>query len=557
MSLDAPLSLPPTPSQMNMNLMNSNYRFCRIKSRKTHRNTHKHLDKIVNFNAHLMNKSNHLTVNLIESLSYFFQFTASVLIESDMFMDAMTAATTKKEVRKRKRLPSVKDGDETPKTETKPAQNLATSPTSGSGKDVKDVKTVPVAPMRFYQDTLEDSDNKDEPIKKEAADADDDDDGESKEKKIKTETSQAEIPLTADSPEEPPVKREPGPGCGPDGPPGVLTIHRRKGPKKQLRWRPQEQLEEVRFFELDETERINVTKTFVDAKQSERTSEREAFLISRKIGSAEDTMVEQMAWQPLILVEDVPAFEPGSQSKERLIQAEREKTCLKTIYFNRSMIPDSPLEPDVITFQNVEAPTIPLYDVTGNPDAVHDFTSMPWPEAKTSPQQIGNFDDLTGNLGNFSALNQFNSLNWPGQGANMLGMRTQPQLGFGSIIAGADTMNLNAIQAFGAANMTNMQPMLGQGFAQNTVGFMNNFGQNVPQMMGNENRNRVANWFTGNNNNQQSNNNWKSGNNNGNNQRQGGTGWVQNRRVCKQFQRGFCRHGDSCKFYHPANGPKF
>lgn len=482
-------------------------------------------------------------------------------------MDAMTAATTKKEVRKRKRLTSVKDGDEAPETRTK----SGSSPTSA--KDTKDVKTVPVAPMRFYQDTLEDSDNKDESIKKEAGDGDanDDDDAESKEKKPKTDDGQTDIPMTADSPEEPPAKREPGPGCGPDGPPGVLTIHRRKGPKKQLRWRPQEQLEEVRFFELDETERINVTKTFVDAKQSERTSEREAFLISRKIGSAEDNMVEQMAWQPLMLVEDVPPCEPGLLSKERVIQADREKTCLKTIYFNRSMIPDSPLEPDVITFQNAEAPIIPLYDVTGNPDAVHDFTSMPWPEAKTSPQQIGNFDDLTGGgLGNFSTLNQFNNLNWPGQGANMLGMRPQPQLGFGPMMGGGgDAMNLNAMQAFGAANMTNMAPMLGQGFGPNSVGFMNNFAPNTPQIIGNENRNRVPNWFTGNNNNQQSNNNWKSGNNNnGNNPRQGGGGgagggggggggWMQNRRICKQFQRGFCRHGDSCKFYHPPNGPKF
>lgn len=488
------------------------------------------------------------------SVSLSLPFTASVLIESDMFMDAMTAATTKKEVRKRKRLHSVKDGDEAPKAEAKPGQ-AAAPPTTPPAKDGKDAKAVAVAPMRFYQDTLEDSDHKDDAVKREpdAGADDDDDDAASKDKKAKTDDAHAELPLTADSPEEAPVKREPGPGCGPDGPPGVLTIHRRRGPKKQLRWRPQEQLEEVRFFELDETERINVTKTFVDAKQSERTSEREAFLISRKIGSAEDTMVEQMAWQPLMLVEDVPPFEAGALSKERQVQADREKTCLKTIYFNRSMIPDTALEPDVIAFQSAEAPTIPLYDVTGNPDAVHDFTSMPWPEAKTAPQQpIGNFDELSGALGNLSALNQFNSLNWPAQSANMLGMRPQPQLGFGPMMGGADAMNLNAMQAFGAANMA---PMLGQAFVgPNAVGFMNNFGPQVPPMLGNENRNRSANWFTGNNNTQQSNNNWKSGS--GNYQRGGGGGggggnW-RNRRVCKQFQQGSCRHGDKCKFYHPA-----
>lgn len=467
-----------------------------------------------------------------------------------MFMDAMTAATTKKEVRKRKRTPSAKEGEENVKIETKPGQLI---------KDIKEEKPISMAPMRFYQDTLEDSDNKDDATKKDG-EADDD---EIKEKRIKTEDADNDTTAaSAESPEEPveEEKRGPGPGCGPDGPPGVLTIHRRRGPKKQLRWRPQETLEEVRFFELDETERINVTKTFVDAKQSERTSEREAFLISRKIGSAEDVMVEQMAWQPLIQVEDVPAYEYGSLSKEKTIQADREKTCLKTIYFNRSMIPDSPLEPDVITFQNVEPPTIPLFDVTGNPDAIHDFTSMPWPEAKGSPQQIGNFDDLTG-LNNFSALNQFNSLNWQPPNTNMLGMRSQQQMGFGQMLP-TDPMNINSMNPMQAFNAGNIAPMLGQQFGQTNVGFMNNFApQNVPQMLpnNNDNRNRGGNWFTGNTNSNQSNNNWKSGNNNNNNnansQRQG---WTQNRRVCKQFQRGFCRHGDSCKFYHPANnGPKF
>lgn len=457
-----------------------------------------------------------------------------------MFMDAMTAATAKKEVRKRKRAQSGKEGEENAKAETKP------------GQPSKDAKVAVMAPMRFYQDTLEDNDNKDDGSKD--ADGDDDD---SREKKARTDNGDNDNAASADSPEEPAeqVKREPGQGCGPDGPPGVLTLHRRKGPKKTLRWRPAEQLEEVRFFELDETERINVTKTFVDAKQSERTSERESFLISRKIGSAEDVMVEQMPWQPLIEVDDVQDFEYGSSSKEKIVQADREKTCLKTIYFNRSMIPDSPLEPDVITFQHVDVPIIPLLDVTGNPDGVHDFSTMPWPEAKTELQPIGNFDDLA--LGNFSALNQFNNLNWQAQNTKMLSMRPQQQqqqLGFGPILS-ADGINLNAMNPMQAFNAAGMTPMLGQSFGPNNVGFMNNFNQNVPQMMANDGRNRGANWFTGNNNNSnQSNNNWKSGNNANNNQRQG---WVQNRRICKQFQRGFCRHGDSCKFYHPANGPKF
>lgn len=464
-------------------------------------------------------------------------------------MDAMTAATTKKEVRKRKRISSAKDSEET-KSDTGKAPQTT--------KDNKDSKPIAIAPLRFYQDTLEESENKDD-VKSDGINAENENEGaEIKEKKLKREASDdnendsdKNVQSMDCSPEEPieEIKREPGIGCGVDGPPGVLTIHRRKGPKKTLRWKPQESLEEIRFFELDETERVNVTKTFVDMKQIERTSEREAFLISRKIGSAEDMMSEQIPWQPLIEIEDVPPLEYGTQSKEREVQAEREKTCLKTIYFNRAMIPDSPIEPDNISFQNVEPPTIPLFDVTGNPDAVHDFTTMPWPEPKASPQQVTNFDDLTG-LTNFNTLGQFNNLNWQTQNANMLNMRPPPQLGFSQMISDAMNVNvnMNPMQAFNPPNMTSMIPT----FAPNN--FINNFNQAIPPIM-NDNRNRGGNWFPAQNN--PNNNNWKSGNNSNNNNQQR-SAWTQNRRICKQFQRGFCRHGDTCKFLHPGvNGPKF
>lgn len=473
-----------------------------------------------------------------------------------MFTNAMTMVMPKKEPKKRKRIPSTKESEN--------SNDKTTSPKTES-KD--STKTVAAAPLRFYQDTLEDSDgNKDgsDASKKEiAASAD----GETKEKKAKTEDDAAddrnsETPMeTAEEPEE--EIKVPGPGCGPNGPPGVLTLHRRKGPKKSLRWRPQETLEEIRYFELDETERVNVTKQFADMKQIERTNEREAFLISRKT-NADDTMTEQMEWTALILVDDVP--EHAVKSKERDVQMEREKTCLKTIYFNRAMIPDSPLEPDVVSYQNVESPTIPLYDVTGNTDAIHDYTNMPWPEAKGSPPHqmggsgIGNMDELNG-MSNFGAFGQFNSMNWPAQ--TMLNIRPPPQIGL--MLPGPqdplNPMNMNAMHAFNAPNpLAPMMPPMGP---PTNMGFINNFAPQMPPMLNeNNNRgNRGQNWFGGgggsggggNNNNWQGQNN---NNNNGNNQR---NNWTTNRRPCKQFQRGFCRHGKNCKFLHVSenSGTKF
>lgn len=485
--------------------------------------------------------------NLIE---IFILFLAPVLIESDMFMDAITAATPKKEPRKRKR--SLKDGET---NGDKP---------NDAPKDGKDAKP---APLRFYKDTLEDNNENNDDSKTETTEEANAEDGESKEKKLRSENENGDgtEPSTAESPEEPEEemrKREPGPGCGPDGPPGVLTIHRRKGAKKTLRWRPQDTLEEVRFFDLDENERINVTKTFIDMKQMERTSEREAFLISRKIDS-EDTMMEQMEWAPLILVDDVPDLPISTNSTEKDIQEEREKSVLRAIYFN-NIIPDSPHEPDcVIPYQNIQPPIIPLDDVTGNPDAVHDFTNMAWPEPRGSPpsQQGGNNFGNDLGLGAFGAFNQFgnNMANW--QNPNpIIGLQPPPQLAFGGMIPGeAVAMNLNPLQQFNAANLANISPMMQQQLAAaNNMGYMNNYAQPVSPMMNDNNRNNRGNNRFGTNNNAGA-SNWQTqsinNNNINNNQRQN---WVKNRRICTAFQRGFCRHGDKCKYLHPGvSGPKF
>jgi protein phosphatase 1 regulatory subunit 10 len=323
-------------------------------------------------------------------------------MESDMFMDALSAATTKKDVRKRKRQLSKDDGPATApgSAPTKTAGGKKSPPHEGAPTTPTSPK-VTAAPMKFYQDTLEASEN-DTGAAAKAGDTDEvkvngekddcpansddktegDKDRDEDEPAIDIQIDDLEklesMKMTIDEVIE--EKKGPGPGCGPDGPPGVLVIHRRKGVKKQVKWKSDDTLVEIEYFVLDETERVNVTKNFVDARSSERLDERNA-MQNRKLPS-EDLMEERMPWQPLIIVDNVPPLPEGSGSQEKKIQFERESRVLQSLYFSRSLVPDSPAEPDMETHAKTDPAVIPLDDVTGNPDAVNDFTNMAWPEPK-------------------------------------------------------------------------------------------------------------------------------------------------------------------------------
>lgn len=241
------------------------------------------------------------------------------LIESDMFMDALSA-TLKKDVKKRKRKLSGSEAGKAHDTKTPAAPPTPTTPTSEkiptlakaaspeksvllspptspttAEKSVCPAPTpieapgspnaaepsspskVVAAPMSFYRDTLADSeetaedkkehpeervpelnestdekpDVKTEPIPDTPAEPDEEDeDVIKKPKRLKSELIDDDegddkaglIDAVGDDvakkmEEELPIQKVPGPGCGPNGPPGVLIIHRRKGPKKQLKWK--------------------------------------------------------------------------------------------------------------------------------------------------------------------------------------------------------------------------------------------------------------------------------------------------------------------------------
>lgn len=309
-----------------------------------------------------------------------------------MFMDALaSSATNKKEPKKRKRRTSIsKDAPSTPTTTSPPTSPSVTTPSPlNSPLALKNI-----AAPKFYKETLDTEETK--PVEEDNPEP-------PKPKEVEETTNEIKSPDQAEEEEGPTenVVKEV------DGIRGVLVYHKRKGPKKSVKWRQESELEEIQYFELDETERVNVTKTFMDMKQMEHVGEREALQMSRKLPN-EDLMDERIPWKVLIPI-DLPAAlaESGKKSLEKDIQFAREKVILQALYFNRSMLPDSAAEPDPETHQMTDPVIIPLDDVTGNPDSINDFQGTPWPEPKGSPPHPGPMPGGPPNL--FATIPPFNA----------------------------------------------------------------------------------------------------------------------------------------------------
>lgn len=292
-----------------------------------------------------------------------------MLFESTGFLDALDATiTTKKDPKKRKRVTS-------------------TSSSSCKRDDLESPK-IEAKPMKFYNDTSEELAQEEKtngslssskgkessPLLQGGSDANNEIASPKDEKSPKEEEEM----------DESEVKRGPGIGTGPDGAPGILvdpTVPRKKRQKRSIRWRPDNELTDIRLFELDENERCNVTKTFTEQKQMEHNLERNGFLMGRKLHS-EDIMAEQMTWRPLKPIESGTEIKYGYKSREIEVQLEREKNTLQDLYLAGAMS-NSAQEPDLENHEFIEPITIPPEDITGNPDAINDFRNVSWPPPKS------------------------------------------------------------------------------------------------------------------------------------------------------------------------------
>lgn len=435
-------------------------------------------------------------------------------------MDALTAsATSKKEPKKRKRRPSVtKDTPSSPTTQDPQTPSPVTSP----------IGLKNIAAPNFYQDTLQTDQNSEEKDEKEES------------------TERSGTPIENEE-ERPKLDGELK---------GVLVYTKKKGPKKSVKFNDNN-LTQVRFFELDETERVNVTKTFLDMAKMEMTSERETLQMARKLPS-EDIMEPQTMWRlPYLIDQPDPLVTPGCRSLEKDIQFAREKSVLQALYFDKRKIPDSPEEPIPENYQVKDPTNIPLED---SDTQEMDLRNTPWPEPKGSPPPMQEnmppqiFSNMPmpfqtfphGAPPGFQGMPpRFGPQNGPGVfGGPPNMMPNGNMMGPPSMVPPPDMMHQGPLNpnAFGPGPDNYNNPMMGD----------NNFNMPFnPPNMGmfppnnfNMNRGGGRGFRRGGSNNGP----WVRMNGPGNwNRGGGGRG-----RLCKNVKNhGFCRNMDKCPFIHP------
>ncbi|XP_078272447.1 serine/threonine-protein phosphatase 1 regulatory subunit 10 isoform X2 [Rhinoraja longicauda] len=159
----------------------------------------------------------------------------------------------------------------------------------------------------------------------------------------------------------------------PEVSPEATKLTKKGKKRKTVSWREESTLRDYFYFELDETERVNVNKIkdFGEAAKHEMMMDRQAFETSRRHST--DTMEEKVPWTCPVLINLGPQLaERGSCSQERFIQEEREKGILQEIFLSKDCVPDSPHEPDVESYETIPPKVIPLDDENGVEEPLYD-----------------------------------------------------------------------------------------------------------------------------------------------------------------------------------------
>lgn len=312
--------------------------------------------------------------------------------EATGFMDALNASSDvkKKTVKKPRRLSSREDK----KDEKESTSGAKAGEQKTQEKEEESVQTPDAKPtLKFYQDTLDESKADDSSANKSKASETNSDETTAEEQKEDEEEppAPATIPLerlpSVDGDSSTPTTATSGPTSG--GPRGVLVLHRSPGKKRRsVTWRPDSQLVDVSYFELNENERVNVNRAkFEEMQAMEKLRERDVMRLAR--ATLNDGMREQMAWRlPLLLIDSAePLVQPGINSSQCHVQQSRERAVFPFPY-GAAKMPDTPAEPDpeyVDPRSDESCRPIPLHGDQQYGAVVSDFRDQGWPAPRIAP----------------------------------------------------------------------------------------------------------------------------------------------------------------------------
>lgn len=175
--------------------------------------------------------------------------------------------------------------------------------------------------------------------------------------------------------------------------------------KKRIVWREDADLVQVEYFELDETERVNVNKLKFEERRKMESEFEKSSLQQKSQVAAE----ESRPWPaPLIFDCQSPDVVYGSSSVEKVTQAQRENSVLQALYFNNKL-PNDPSEPENATTIRFDTKDIPLIDDSGE-ETFMDYSDLGWPlpapdnyarvPGTISPQTDAIFANIHQNLNN-------------------------------------------------------------------------------------------------------------------------------------------------------------
>lgn len=204
--------------------------------------------------------------------------------------------------------------------------------------------------LSFYRDTLMEEDNIDTASPKNS------DDG---------EVVKKGSPKPEDIPPEDHIQRDVR---------GQLVIARGTfRPRKRVSWPEEVNIVDIRYFEVNENERVNVNKLkFEEQRKKEFELEKNALKLQTKLAGE-----EARPWPTLSTCDFTPPeVEYGGQSLEKVAQQQRETSVLQALYFNT--LPSNPSEPENASAVRGEKKDIPLED-DSQEETFMDYSESGWP----------------------------------------------------------------------------------------------------------------------------------------------------------------------------------